>query len=458
MNPLVDYFRCPEHLAALESADPLPAAPGYFRFGDAVCYGRQAVGESSSRPDGNLVDVSRGGSPANGRALLPFDLSEVLDNLRYERYPEARRASERLSTPSVPHAVYYFLRPALPVGVRKHLQRFAWRGWGRIPFPHWPVDVTVETLMKRAVGLVLERGGIRELPFVWFWPDGAPGCAMVTHDIEGAEGAAFCGGLMDLDDSFGVRSAFQVVPDAPWSSNGDTRQLVEQVKRRGFEVNVHDLSHDGHLFRDSDLFLRRADDINARGREFGSRGFRSGAMYRRQDWFVGLDFSYDMSVPNVAHLEPQRGGCCTVMPHFLGHVLELPLTTAQDYTLFHVLGDYSTRLWQEQIDRILEQNGLVSFITHPDYLLEPRARDVYKDLLCLLVALSAERGVWIALPSAIDEWWRSRREMKLVPDGESWRVEGPGSERARVAFARLTDGCVVYEVNGVPCDSGRARL
>ena len=134
------------------------------------------------------------------------------------------------------------------------------------------------------------------------------------------------------------------------------------------------------------------------------------------------------------------------MPYFMGRVLELPLTTAQDYTLFHVLGDYSTRLWQEQIDRILEQHGLVSFIAHPDYLVEPRARAVYTDLLRLLVRLRAERGVWIALPSEIEEWWRNRREMRLVPDGESWRVEGPGSERARVAYAKLDGGRVVYSV------------
>ena len=43
--------------------------------------------------------------------------------------------------------------------------------------------------MKNAVRLVLERGGIREFPFIWFWPDGAPGCVMMTHDIEGPEGA-----------------------------------------------------------------------------------------------------------------------------------------------------------------------------------------------------------------------------------------------------------------------------
>ena len=66
-------------------------------------------------------------------------------------------------------------------------------------------------------------------------------------------------------------------------------------------------------------------------------------MYREQGWFDAFEFSYDMSVPNAAHLEPQRGGCCTVMPYFVGDILELPLTTAQDYTLFHILNDYSTR-------------------------------------------------------------------------------------------------------------------
>jgi hypothetical protein len=169
-------------------------------------------------------------------------------------------------------------------------------------------------------------------------------------------------------------------------------------------------------------------------------------MYRRQDWLAALDISYDMSVPNVAHLEPQCGGCCTVMPYFLGHVLELPLTAAQDYTVFHVLGEYSTRLWEEQIARVLDENGLISFIAHPDYLIDLRAREVYADLLRALVRLRDERHLWIAPPSEIDQWWRNRREMKLVPDGERWRIEGPGSERARVACARLRDGRVVYEI------------
>ena len=67
---------------------------------------------------------------------------------------------------------------------------------------------------------------------------------------------------------------------------------------------------------------------------------------------------------------------------------------------------------------------------------------------------SAERQVWIAPPSEIDQWWRNRREMTLVPDGESWRIKGPGSERARVAYARLKDGSVVYEVDRIHREDG----
>ena len=91
-------------------------------------------------------------------------------------------------------------------------------------------------------------------------------------------------------------------------------------------------------------------------------------MCRNQEWYDALDFNSYMSVSNVAHLEPQRGGRSTVMPFFIGRILELPLTTVQDYSLFHILGDYSIDLWKRQIDLIRERNGLISFITHPDYL------------------------------------------------------------------------------------------
>jgi hypothetical protein len=135
-----------------------------------------------------------------------------------------------------------------------------------------------------------------------------------------------------------------------------------------------------------------------------------------------------------------------VMPYFIGKILELPLTTVQDYSLFHILGDYSTALWKQQIDTIAEHHGLITVLTHPDYLLEPRARRVYTDLLTHLRAIHRRRGIWMTLPGDVDRWWRNRREMQLVRHGARWRVEGPDSDRARVAWATLRGNRVVYTV------------
>jgi hypothetical protein len=224
-------------------------------------------------------------------------------------------------------------------------------------------------------------------------------------------------------------------------------RLANELRGRGFEVNIHDLHHDGYLFSSRDEFRGRAAEINAYAREFGCRGFRAGAMYREQGWFDLLDVSYDMSVPNVAHLEPQRGGCCTVMPYFVGRILELPLTTAQDYSLFHILGDYSTSLWKRQIREILASNGLVTVLTHPDYLIERRAREVYRELLAHLADLRKTRRLWMALPGEVDRWWRNRRAMRLVRSAGGWRIEGPDADRASVAYAVLSDGRLSFSLD-----------
>ncbi len=446
VNPFIDYFRCPDQVAVIGPSGGPSLDAGYFRFGGTVCYGRPVGVVPAVRPDARVEDVAAP-SAEDGSVLLPFDLAEVVDNLRLERYTRVRPALEKVSTLGAVRALYYRIRPVLPVPVRKHVQRLSLAGWRHVPFPHWPVDVTVETVMRSVAALAVRANGGESLPFIWFWPEGASAAVMLTHDVESPAGVRFCGELANMDHAFQLKSAFQVVPDPPWDpARVATRRLVDELHARGFEVNVHDLTHDGRLFRDREHFLKRAGTINARAREFGSRGFRSGAMYRRQDWLPALECAFDMSVPNVAHLEPQRGGCCTVLPYFVRDVLELPLTTIQDYSLFHVLRDYSTALWRRQIEIILANHGLISFIVHPDYLREVRARRVYIRLLEHLGQLRDHRRAWVAWPSEIDRWWRDRRQMRLVRDGDSWRIEGPRSERARVAVARLEGEQVVYDV------------
>ena len=438
-----DYFRCHEDCVDLSTVGELSQSDGFFTFDGTTCFGRPA-GVSPSRAATGAPDVTDAVRGREGSLSLPFDLSEVVANLRHERY---QRNPHGLADSGLARRLYYGLGPLLSVSVRKHLQQIRLRDWKDLQFPRWPVDASVDRLMRGVLAQVLKSRGGRSIPFIWFWPEGAASCAMVTHDVEDEAGRDSCGALMDLDDEFGIKSSFQVVPEGRYDG---ALRLVETIRARGFEVNVHDLNHDGGLFRDKQTFLKRAERINWYARRFQSRGFRAGVMYRRQDWYDALEFSFDMSVPNVAHLEPQRGGCCTVMPYFVGRILELPLTTTQDYSLFHILGDYSTDLWFEQMGRIAEENGLMTLISHPDYLTTDRARQVYRDLLTELSGRRAAGDLWIALPSEVDRWWRDRHQMQLVPAGDSWDIEGPSSSRARVAYARLEDGACVYAFDSPP--------
>jgi hypothetical protein len=168
-------------------------------------------------------------------------------------------------------------------------------------------------------------------------------------------------------------------------------------------------------------------------------------MYRNQQWCDALDFEYDMSVPNAAHLEPQRGGCCTVMPYFIGKLVELPLTTTQDYALFNFLREYSLDLWKLQIGLIRQNNGLITILVHPDYVMESRAREIYLGLLRHIAELRDGKHIWVATPGEVNTWWRIRNSLSLVQDGSQWRIEGAGSERSQIAYACLNDGTISYQ-------------
>jgi hypothetical protein len=442
MSALIDYFRCPPDLALIGTRTDLSTAQGFFKFGDAIGFGRLAGELPEPGVDGRLNEVSGHVRSRDGRVELPFNLTEVATNLREERYRlNGYNILQKSTSTLAAQKLYYQLRPWMGVKVRKHLQKVRLSGWDRIKFPRWPVDRSVDTLMESTLKLALKQGQQSSIPFVWFWPDGASACAMMTHDVEGDSGVAFCDRMMDLDDSFGIKSAFQLIPEG---REEQWRRTAAKIRARGFEVNLHDLNHDGQLFADKGAFAERARRINDYAREFGCEGFRSGAMYREQEWFDAFEFAFDMSVPNAAHLEPQRGGCCTIMPYFVGKILELPLTTVQDYSLFHILEDYSTTLWKQQIQTIKSHHGLISVIAHPDYMLGKRELDVYTGLLQHLAQLREHDGVWIALPGDINRWWRERQQMTLVRSGDGWRVEGPDNHRARVAYASLDGERLVY--------------
>lgn len=442
-----DYFRLPtDWTTSCTLSGTSNEEAGFFRFGsDIICYGRCKTGSVAKTARAYLYDALQDVAVDECKVRLPIDPSEVIDNLYRERYEQNARSSwQRLFSNEVIRKPYYFMRGALPVSVRRYLQRAYFRGWREIAFPAWPVDCTVDMLHQKLLRLSMEARGVQKVPFIWFWPQGAPSCLIMTHDVEGASGRDFTRQLMDLDESYGLKASFQIVPEKRYEVSSE---YVQEIRSRGFELNIHDLNHDGHLYKEKKEFLRRAKRINAYVRRFNSRGFRAGAMYRNADWYEAFEFSYDMSVPSVAHLEPKRGGCCTVMPFFIGNILELPLTMTQDYSLFHILNDYSLDLWKTQADLIRQKNGLISFITHPDYLIPHRERKIYESLLSYLQGMIASEKIWAPLPGDVDRWWRDRSRMKLVPSNGAWKIEGPGSERARIAYAVLENGHLKYEMS-----------
>jgi hypothetical protein len=446
----MEYYRCPESYARLVLTKRSFTGTGYFCFGEgATCYGACYGHHPTRLPQELLCDASADVEMDGDNVILPFDPGEVIENLRSEEYAE----DWRQGASSVLAKMYYFVRPALPVGLRKHLQRLRLRGWDKRPFPRWPVDCSVDNIFEQLMLHCITITRAQRIPFIWFWPEGHSSCAIMTHDVETKMGRDFCPTLMDIDDSFGIKSSFQVIPEERYTVSPE---FLDLLRCRQFEVVVHDLNHDGNLYKNREQFQRRAARINSYRNAFGADGFRAGVLYRKQVWYDALKFSYDMSVPNVAHLDPQHGGCCTVMPYFLGNILEIPVTAVQDYTLFNILNDYSIDLWKQQTEIIMEKHGLMSFIVHPDYVMKDRELVIYKSLLAYLVSLREEKNVWITTPGEVNLWWRQRAAMRLVEFHGSWRIEGAGAERARVAYASVRDGHleVTLEEAGGPAPSG----
>jgi hypothetical protein len=445
---IIEHLRCPEEELSIAMVGAPSADAGFFNFGkDVICYGKCSA--FSPRPlfGGDLPDALEFARAEQGAVTLPFDLSQIVETLRREEYTGALGHKVRnWSHARLPRIAYYVARPLMPVVLRKHLQRLSLRGWDKHPFPRWPVDTSVEEILETVVVVALKERGDQPLPFIWFWPEGKQACAVMTHDVETTGGRDFCEILMDVDDSFGIKASFQVVPERRYDV---PQSYLDSIAQRGFEVNVQDLNHDGRLFDHYEEFQRRTKAINEYAGAFKAVGFRSAILYRNVGWLNSLKFQYDMSIPNVAHLDPQRGGCCTVFPYFVGDILEIPVTTTQDYTLFHILRDYSMDLWKDQTSRILARHGVMNFIIHPDYVTEQREMRLVKDLLAYLAELRSQAGLWTPLPRELNDWWRQRSRMQLVKHGGKWEIVGEGKERARIAHIRLDNGKPVYDVDGL---------
>ncbi len=200
---------------------------------------------------------------------------------------------------------------------------------------------------------------------------------VLTHDVEGPAGLGKCLRLAELEASLGFRSSFNLIPEGPYTV---PPQLRAQLEARGFEIGVHDLHHDGELYRSRKAFRKGAECINRYIKEWNAVGFSSGFMFHELDWIHDLNIEYDSSTFDTDPFEPQPDGVGTIFPFWVpppkddpihkGYI-ELPYTLPQDSTLFLILRERSPDIWLNKLDWLAKHGGMALVNVHPDYLQFP---------------------------------------------------------------------------------------
>jgi hypothetical protein len=293
---------------------------------------------------------------------------------------------------------FYLLKPLIPR--RAQIQARRWRA-RRI----W------RSLAGRALPADLQAAdGFR-------WPDGYRAAAIVTHDVETGAGQREIPALLEIEQRLQVRACYNFVirryePD---------ESLMAELRRRGHEIGVHGVHHDGKLFSSRAAWQERLPIIMAAADRWQARGFRSPSLLHEMSMLQELPLLWDSSLPTWDPFQPQPGGCRRCHPFPLNErCIELPVSLWQDFTLFEELQQTDIRIWRQQIERLHSLGGLINVIVHPDYMATPRRRALYEELLELIRGLN---DAWQALPAEVAQWAVQRLDAQ-----EERSHENPGAE------------------------------
>jgi|CXWL01.1.fsa_nt_gi glycosyltransferase involved in cell wall biosynthesis len=292
---------------------------------------------------------------------------------------------------------YYLTKPAIPLRVRLALR-----------------SVLAKHLRKTHAGIWPINEATSEAPVMWpGWPEGKKFAFVLTHDVEGMKGLERSRELADLEIEMGFRSAFNFVPEGEYRVSESLREFLNG---NGFEVGVHDLHHDGRLYRSQRSFRSGAKKINQYVERWGSLGFRSAFMRHNLSWLGEVNVLYDSSTFDVDPFEPQPDGAGTIFPFWVpqgneyGYV-ELPYTLPQDSTLFLLLKEKTIGIWKRKLDWVAQNGGLALVIVHPDYIsfngkkqLGEYSVQMYRELLEYAANQYGDQ-CWFTLPKEVAQYF-----------------------------------------------------
>ena len=365
----------------------------------------------------------------DGRVFLPFDPDEVCRLFWSESYlgvaPSRWAAGRRQAVRG-----YYVVRGLLPRATQIWLRRRYSRTQMQTPFPRWPLEPALHDFFDLFTSILADIGG-EPLPRIAAWPDGHSWAFVLTHDVETAIGLAALDPILALERELGMRSSWNIVP----ARYPIDEQLIRDLAADGFEIGVHGLRHDGKDLESLARLHERLPAIREAADRWGAVGFRSPATLRAWELMPLLGFDYDTSYPDTDPFEPQGGGCCTWLPYFNGEMVELPLTMAQDHTLFVILREEDDTVWVRKAERLRERGGMALIDTHPDYLIDDVIRDAYGSLLR---RYADDATAWKALPREVSAWWRRRAASRIERVDGELVIDGPAAGEGQIELLEGT--------------------
>jgi hypothetical protein len=336
----------------------------------------------------------------------------------YEEYlsSEGRR-------PPAPMQAYYRIKSLIPEALRHRLNSAVIRTRNRCDFPSWPCEGVLIDYWRQWLKDSLETLNVSDGWHIGFWPSGVKCAIVLTHDVESVCGMRRMEQIADLEERYNFRSAWNL----PLAQFDIDWNLIESLRRRGFEFGAHGLCHDGRLFRSEADFKELAPILERQASIHDLKGFRAPSTLRRAEWIGRLSFDFDCSFADSDPYEPQPGGTCSPFPFFLGNMIELPYTMPQDHTLINLLRRNPLQVWGIKARWLETLGGMILTLVHPDYCGSGRNLDDYETLL---KQLNAVASAWRALPSEVATWWRERDRMRLTVQGDRPIIEGAGAARA----------------------------
>ena len=326
--------------------------------------------------------------------------------------------------------LYYFLKPFLTRNTRLKLRRIRAKRVIKKCAKYWPI---------------FEASGCP--PENWpGWPENKDFAFVLTHDVEGQVGLDRCRQLAKIEMEYGFRSSFNFIPESTYQV---PESLLDWLCENGFEVGVHDLHHDGKLYRSYKKFKQNVACINRYIANWKAEGFRAGFMLHRLNWLHLMNIKYDASTFDIDPFEAEPDGTQTVFPFWVKRpdpeadafkkavdkvgvtetdtssakgYIELPYTLVQDYNLFVVLGNKTIDIWQKKLSWLVEKRAMALLDTHPDYMamdgVTPTKHEFaverYREFLDHVRTAYAGR-YWHALPRELASWCRTFRPKQARP-------------------------------------------